>query len=126
MGVGGDGRCVARSPRTPTTLSPPNWPRPMAPARSSARRAQRTHNTRNKQQPAHDPPPPQQQQPVPVPQPPPPPPQSQPAVDPNADKLFLDPMSGQPLSLYVEKDVDNKDSLSESIVVSRLSGAPDA
>lgn len=99
----------------------------MAPARTSARRAQRTHNTRNKQQPPHDPPPPpQQQQPAPVPQPPPPPLQSQPAVDPNADRLFLDPMSGQPLSLYVEKDVDNKESLSESIVVSRLSGPPDA
>lgn len=35
----------------------------------------------------------------------------------HVEQLFLDPMSGQPLSLYVEKDVDNRDVIIDSITV---------
>lgn len=97
--------------------SSPNWPRPMAPARTSGRRAQRSHTSR-KQHPQQQNAQPQQLQSPPLPstaqQPLPP---SLPD-DQDAEQLFLDPMSGQPLQLYIEKDVDNRDTLVESIIVS--------
>jgi hypothetical protein len=92
----------------------------MAPARTSARRAQRTQNSRKQRQ--QDAPDVQSQLQVP-----PPPPVQQQAIQPQSppaeqhgetQKLFLDPMSGQPLQLYVEKDVENRDSLIESAIVS--------
>ena len=92
----------------------------MAPARTSNRRAQRTQNTRKQQpQPPQDvqpqPPPPQA---PPIQQLPPPPQSSPDEQHGEVQKLFLDPMSGQPLQLYVEKDVENRDSLIESVIVS--------
>jgi hypothetical protein len=40
--------------------------------------------------------------------------------DPAANKeLFLDPMLGTPLAIYIEKDVENKDDISQLIIVSR-------
>lgn len=91
----------------------------MAPARTSTRRAQRTQNSRK--QPQHD-----ASDVQPQPQPPPPPliqpqvmqPQSPAEQHGETQELFLDPMSGQPLQLYVEKDVENKDALIESVIVS--------
>ena len=92
----------------------------MAPARTSARRAQRAQNSRKQEQ--------QQPQDVlPQPQLPPPPQVQQHALQPQSppddqhgevQKLFLDPMSGLPLSLYVEKDVEDRDTLIETIIVS--------
>lgn len=72
----------------------------MAPTRSSGRRSQR--NRRKAQNAA----------------------QLEPAVESDDDELksqheqlFLDPMSGQPLQLYIEKDVEDKDAIAEIIVV---------
>lgn len=68
----------------------------MAPARSSARRS------------AHGPQVP---------------PSGQHAQDGNlvANKeLFIDPMLGTPLSIYIEKDVDDKEIISDLIVVSHI------
>ena len=71
----------------------------MAPARSSANRARRD----NTQQP------PQSQN------------VSPPDEDANtSDDLFLDPLMGTPLAIYVEKDVDNRDEIVELITVCRL------
>ncbi|KAI0758347.1 hypothetical protein BC629DRAFT_1125756 [Irpex lacteus] len=69
----------------------------MAPARSSGRRA------RTKRKAQNAPP----QEPVTVPD-----------VDELAsqyDQLFLDPMSGQPLQLYIDKDVEGKDHIAQLI-----------
>lgn len=69
----------------------------MAPARSSTRRG------------AH-----------PTPVPPTPPIQDAEHDDPNVNKeLFLDPMLGAPLAIYIEKDVDDKDIISQLVIVSR-------
>ena len=39
--------------------------------------------------------------------------------DPNVNKeLFLDPMLGTPLAIYVEKDVEDKETISQLITVS--------
>lgn len=35
-----------------------------------------------------------------------------------ANKLFIDPMLGTPLAIYIEKDVEDKDNISQLIVVS--------
>jgi hypothetical protein len=35
-------------------------------------------------------------------------------------ELFIDPMLGTPLAIYIEKDVEDKDTISELIVVSHL------
>lgn len=41
--------------------------------------------------------------------------------DPAANKeLFLDPMLGTPLAIFIEKDVENKDDLSQLIIVSHI------
>ncbi len=75
----------------------------MAPARSSGRRA------RTKRKAQNAPP----QEPVTVPD-----------VDELAsqyDQLFLDPMSGQPLQLYIDKDVEGKDHIAQLITVRTLS-----
>ncbi|KAF9050184.1 hypothetical protein BJ165DRAFT_991140 [Panaeolus papilionaceus] len=70
----------------------------MAPTRSSTRRA--AHH-------AQQPPPP----------PPPPPVQEQQPEDASVNtELFLDPMLGQPLNLYIEKDVEDKEELTELII----------
>lgn len=67
----------------------------MAPARSSARRAHPP--------PIHPTPPAENTEPD----------------DPNVNKeLFLDPMLGTPLAIYIEKDVDDKDEISRLIIVS--------
>lgn len=48
-----------------------------------------------------------------------PPVQSTEQSDPNANKqLFLDPMLGTPLAIYVEKDVEDKETISQLIIVS--------
>ncbi|KIP06616.1 hypothetical protein PHLGIDRAFT_90682 [Phlebiopsis gigantea 11061_1 CR5-6] len=60
----------------------------MAPARTSGRRAQRAQTSRKQNNQPQD----------------------------NVEKLFLDPMSGQPLQLYIEKDVDSRDNLVESVI----------
>ena len=68
----------------------------MAPARSSARRS------------AHGPQAP---------------PSGQNAQDENLasnKELFIDPMLGSPLAIYIEKDVEDKETISELIVVSHL------
>jgi hypothetical protein len=68
----------------------------MAPVRSSTRRG------------AH-----------PAPVPPTPPVLDADRDDPNANKeLFLDPMLGTPLAIYIEKDVEDKDAISQLITVS--------
>jgi hypothetical protein len=36
------------------------------------------------------------------------------------EELFLDPMLGTPLAMYIEKDVDDKDVLAGLITVSRV------
>jgi hypothetical protein len=36
------------------------------------------------------------------------------------DELFIDPMMGAPLTIYIEKDVIDKDILADLIVVSRV------
>ncbi|PPQ63735.1 hypothetical protein CVT24_004244 [Panaeolus cyanescens] len=67
----------------------------MAPTRSSTRRA------------AHPPS-----------QPPPPPVPEQQPEDANINaELFLDPMLGQPLNLYIEKDVEDKEELTQLIII---------
>lgn len=38
----------------------------------------------------------------------------------DVEELFLDPMSGQPLQIYIEKDVDNRDVIAEGVVVRSL------
>ena len=68
----------------------------MAPARTSNRRTQRDQNTNpailnNVQQ--HQ------------------------AVEQQKDDLFLEPMMGTPLALYVDKDVDSRDAIVELITV---------
>lgn len=41
--------------------------------------------------------------------------------DPAANKeLFLDPMLGTPLAIFIEKDVENKDDLSQLIIVGHI------
>lgn len=41
--------------------------------------------------------------------------------DPSANKeLFLDPMLGTPLAIFIEKDVENKDDLSQLIIVGHI------
>lgn len=75
--------------------------RPMAPARSSGRRARSKRKAQNAQR----------QEPV-----------VESDVDeqqPQVEQLFLDPMSGLPLQLYIEKDVENRDVLVESVIVRR-------
>jgi hypothetical protein len=71
----------------------------MAPARSSGRRTRNKRKAQNAQPP-------------------------EPVVESDNDELqtqceqlFLDPMSGQPLQLYIEKDVENRDIISQEIVV---------
>lgn len=45
--------------------------------------------------------------------------------DPNVDpELFIDPMLGTPLPIYIEKDVADKDALVDLILVSRVSPGP--
>lgn len=73
-------------------------PRPMAPARTSTRRSHRDHTSQSLAV-HHDP----QQHP-------------QVEQEPNGD-LFLDPMMGTPLSLYVDKDVENRDQIVDLITV---------
>ena len=93
----------------------------MAPARSSGRRAQRTQNSRKQQQ--HDGQDAQQKQPST--------PQAsttlQTVIDTQsppveqqgeAQKLFLDPMSAQPLQMYIEKDVEDRDKIADAVQVS--------
>ncbi|KAI0087957.1 hypothetical protein BDY19DRAFT_994383 [Irpex rosettiformis] len=70
----------------------------MAPARSSGRRAR----TRRKAQNA----PPQ----LPVVA------EDEDELAPQYEQLFLDPMSGQPLQLYIDKDVEGKDAIAQQIV----------
>lgn len=36
------------------------------------------------------------------------------------DELFIDPMLGSPLAMYIEKDVKDKDTLVDLITVSRV------
>ena len=75
-------------------------PRPMAPARTQTRRSHREHNSQSLavHHDAHQLP--------------------QVEQDPN-EELFLDPMMGTPLSLYVDKDVDDRDQIVEFITVCR-------
>lgn len=72
----------------------------MAPARSSANRArrEREHQAQHVPQPQNISPPVDEQNP--------------------SDELFLDPLMGTPLAIYVEKDVDNRDEIVELVVVS--------
>ncbi|KAF8971146.1 hypothetical protein BDZ97DRAFT_1651829 [Flammula alnicola] len=66
----------------------------MAPARSSTRRG-----------------------PQPTPVPPTPPVHDADRDDPNTNKdLFLDPMLGTPLAIYIEKDVEDKDAISQLVI----------
>lgn len=67
----------------------------MAPVRSANRRAQHDHT---------------QQQPIPHPDP---------HHDPSQD-IFIDPMMGTALQIYVEKDVEDRDTIVELIAVRRL------
>jgi hypothetical protein len=39
------------------------------------------------------------------------------AVEPANANLFIDPMMGAPLAIYIEKDVPDKDAIAELIVV---------
>lgn len=71
----------------------------MAPARSSGRRA------RTKRKAQNVPP----QEPVVA--------DDEDELAPQYDQLFLDPMSGQPLQLYVDKGVEDKEVISQLIVV---------
>ena len=40
--------------------------------------------------------------------------------DPGHQPVFIDPVFGTPLSIYIEKDVDNRDAVAETITVSLL------
>lgn len=47
--------------------------------------------------------------------------------DPTANKtLFLDPMMGTPLAMYVEKDVEEKDVITQMIIVSTAASSASA
>lgn len=76
----------------------------MAPARSSARRAQhheqRAHDISQHHN-VHV-----QPQPIPI---------QEPAI--NKDDIFLEPMMGTPQAIYVEKDVENRDQIVALITV---------
>lgn len=71
----------------------------MAPARSSAHRARRD-------QVQHAPPPHNISPPL--------------DEQNSADGLFLDPLMGTPLAIYVEKDVENRDEVVELVVVRQV------
>lgn len=78
------------------SISTPTRARPMAPARTSNRRAQRDQNPNsailNNAQP-------------------------QQLVEQPKDDLFLEPMMGTPLALYVDKDVEDRDQIIQLITV---------
>ena len=78
--------------------------RPMAPGRTSARRAQH-HEQRAHDIPQHHNVHVQQQQIPP----------QEPAI--GKDDIFLEPMMGTPQALYVEKDVENRDQIVALITV---------
>ena len=75
----------------------------MAPARSSANRArrEREHQAQHLPQPQDISPPVDEQN--------------------SPDDLFLDPLMGTPLAIYVEKDVENRDEIVELVLVSHAS-----